>query len=446
MSGVLWVLAAALATGLPFAAGLAPSLGWRGRIGAGLLAGLLSVALVLFLFSLAGVAWAPLPLGLALAVIAAAAILFGARRAAAPPPPRRTPLSLAVDGVVLLILAGYAVVSTAAEPWEWDFWAIWGLKGRVFLEAGGIDAAWLSDPDHAFAHPDYPPLVPLLYAGAGVLGGGWNGAALGWFTVAFGVALFLVLRDVLDRWLSPPVAAALAGLTLAVPSLSRHVGLADGAVAAWGTAGLVLMAMALREGGDARPGPGRDGMIALGAILLGGAAFAKNEGVALLAAGAAAMLLTRAGRLRDVLRLWPALLIAGSWQAYRLVHRFPTDLLDGGGMSAGERIALLPGLLLEFLPHGRRIWLAAVLAALAVAGARRLREHRFLLAAAGIQLAFYVGAYLVTPWPLRWHVQFSWPRLVEHLAPSLAFVAALVLAEIVVEGVKSAMAAPSTDD
>ena len=74
---------------------------------------------------------------------------------------------------------GYALYATLAPLWEWDFWAIWGLKARVFLEAGGIDWHFLESRWNAFAHPDYPLLVPLNFDFVALINGGWSDRWLG---------------------------------------------------------------------------------------------------------------------------------------------------------------------------------------------------------------------------------------------------------------------------
>jgi len=77
-----------------------------------------------------------------------------------------------LDAATLLIAVGYTAYATIANLWEWDFWAIWGLKARVFLEHGGIDWRFLGSRWNDFAHPDYPLLVPLNFDYAALLAGG----------------------------------------------------------------------------------------------------------------------------------------------------------------------------------------------------------------------------------------------------------------------------------
>src|ERR1051326_5399770 len=63
--------------------------------------------------------------------------------------------------------------ATIARMWEWDFWAIWGLKARTFFEFGTIDWRFLQSPWNDFAHPDYPLLVPFNYVYASLTAGVW---------------------------------------------------------------------------------------------------------------------------------------------------------------------------------------------------------------------------------------------------------------------------------
>src|SRR5207253_1543493 len=65
------------------------------------------------------------------------------------------------DALTALTLVGFGFFATLAPLWEWDFWAIWGLKARVFAERGAIDWRFLESPWNLFSHTDYPLLLPL---------------------------------------------------------------------------------------------------------------------------------------------------------------------------------------------------------------------------------------------------------------------------------------------
>ena len=300
-----------------------------------------------------------------------------------------------LDLVTGVWLAAYALYATAAAPWHWDYWAIWGLKGRAFFESGGVDWTFLRAPWNDFAHPDYPLLVPLNYSFVAALGGEWNDRWLGLLMVAFAASLWLVVRQVAAREL-PPLAASAIGFAVAALASSQYVGLAEVPLIAFATAGLVLA----RDRESWVPS----------AILLGLAANTKNEGLTL---AVAAVLLRR--------RLWPALLIAAPWQLARVLTDLPSDLAAGSPLG---RIARAWPVDLLFTTLDKPLCWAAILLALPLAA----RRERFLLGVAATQLAFFLAAYAVTPNDLGWHIATSWDRLSRQLIVPASYAALVALA------------------
>lgn len=330
--------------------------------------------------------------------------------------PNATPHLL--DLLTLFTIACYALYATLAKVWEWDFWAIWGLKARTFLEIGGIDWHFLESRWNTFAHPDYPLLVPLNYDFVALLNGGWNDRWLALLGVASAVALALVARALAARETTPFFAALLTMLVAAL-GFSRYVGLAEGALIAFGGAGVLFIRAALIDDDDAS--------WRHGALMLGFAANCKNEGLALLVAVTIAVIALAPPRLR---KLIPAYILAAPWLILRAVHTLPTDLVQG---SAASR-------LLARLPHAHQIlvylaeqlakpWFwVAILAGILIAPAAARRRERFVFLVTAIQLLFYVTAYLATPNNLQWHVLSSWSRLTTHIAAPIAFAVFLMLA------------------
>lgn len=322
-----------------------------------------------------------------------------------------------LDIPTLISLAGFGFFCTGAALWEWDFWAIWGMKARVFLERGGIDWRFLESRWNAYVHPDYPLLVPFNFDFVALLGGGWDDRWLGLLSLAWAAALLLIVRDLAARE-SAPVAAALVTLTITGLAASRYPGLAEGPLIAFGAAALLFIRRAILfdEAAAWRHG----------ALLLGLAANVKNEGLALLVSIAVALLIVRA---RDVIRLWPAVALAAPWLILRAMHVLPTDIV---GNSASSRVlARLPhaGQILMFL--ARRLyepwfWIA-LLAGVIIVPAIVARE-RFVLIVTAIQLAFYIGSYFATPHEVAWHVMTSWSRLTDQIAIPITVVVFLALA------------------
>ena len=153
-------------------------------------------------------------------------------------PPRRAstlardPLALAVDACTALLVVAHGAYANLVRGDEWDFWAIWGLKARLFLEHRGIDWRFLEHPFNTFAHPDYPLLVPLHYVHVVLFEGRWNDRWLGILTTLFAASLLLIVRDLFEEELQRPVVAALATLAVASASFSM-IGLADGPMIAF---------------------------------------------------------------------------------------------------------------------------------------------------------------------------------------------------------------------
>ncbi|MDP9360460.1 MAG: hypothetical protein M3P29_03305 [Acidobacteriota bacterium] len=279
-----------------------------------------------------------------------------------------------------------------------------------------IDWAFLGRAISRDTHPDYPLLLPLTYDFIAVLRNGWNDAYLGVVHVAFAAALLFVIHgSVLDETRSR-TAAAFMTAALVPLAATPWIGMAEGPFIAYATAAL----LALRRGNTT-----------LGAILLGLAASTKNEGLTLIAAVVIALACAR--RAREVLRLWPALAIPLPWLVVRSLHRLPTDVVAGG--AAARVIAHLrdPRLLIGALfsaSLGKPLFWIALAAGIVIALRQLVTRERFVVVALLVQLVCYVGAYLVTPYDVAWHVTYSWERLVAHLTPALTYIVLAALLDV----------------
>ena len=323
-----------------------------------------------------------------------------------------------LDIATLVTLAGYALFATAAPLWEWDFWAIWGMKARQFLEAGAVNWPFLESKWNVFVHPDYPVLVPLNFSFVGLLNGGWSDRWLGILCVGWAAALVLIVRNLASRE-TTVVPAALVALTIAPLAANRYVGMAEGPLIAFGSAAVLFIRYALQSDDAAA--------WRHGALILGLAANIKNEGLALLVAVAASLLVVRP---RAIVRLWPAFVLAAPWQLLRAMHTLPTDIVEGSVFS--RVIARLPngGMILLLLLHALYepwFWVF-VLAGVVILPPVWRRRERFVLCATGIQAAFYIGSYFATPRRLQWHVATSWSRLTDQIAVPITVAVFLALA------------------
>ncbi len=391
-------------------------------IGEGLLLGVGGCAAILFVYGLAGIRWSrPLFVGTALGA-SAVAWWFARRRAASVAEetgysPRAAPFDL----FTLLGLTGYAMFSTIAPVWEFDYLGDWGLKGRLFWEIGGIDWQFLQTAFHRAIHADYPLLLPLSFDVLAVVRGGWNDQLLGLLNVVFALALLLIARRLAFEETGSTVAAAFIAAAMLPFAASPWIGLAEAPLAALGTAAILLLRV-------------DDSRVHVAAVLLGLAASAKNEGLTLIVAVAVGLVI--AGRARLVPRLWPAVAIPLPWLIVRMTHDFPTDLATGSVFSRILEHLASPGPLLEALaryPVGKPVYWIGIIFALALLRSSFVSRERFALTAIALQFAFYMGAYLSSPHDLDWHLRWSWERLVSHLTPALTYIVLLHLSRVIIE-------------
>jgi len=421
MTSVLIAIAAMFAYGIPATLMLDPR-ARGGKLAAfGFLYGSGIVFLAMLILSIANVSWT-VPLIATVAFLIACS--FRVLRITVPPGdgdlrPRQThsKAEIAVHALTALTVLSYASYATLAHLWEWDYWAIWGLKGRVFFENHGLDWRYLSSEWNTFAHNDYPQLLPFNFSFIALIGGTWDDRWLGLLNVMYAIAALLIVWAL--RRETTPLIGALATLACASTAASCYVGLAEGALIAFGAAGVLMIRAAIID----------DDPLAMrhGALLLGFAASCKNEGVAMLVAVAIAVALVAR---KWLLRLWPSIVIAAPWMVLRAFHHLPTDLAEGN--VAARVIAHLRTLHVTLLDlalslYNPVLW-CALLATIVLLPSSWRRRERFVLLVVGIQLAFYLASYLVTPHDVHWHIGTSWPRLTRHVHIPLIVVTVFGLA------------------
>ena len=387
------------------------------------LGGQLALHLLLTGLGLAGVAWR-LP-AVAAALAAAAALAW--RWLPAPADRTRLPSDLGWgEGLALgacLLFTAFALSLWIAIP---DFVYHWGLKGHRFYLAGGVDYRYLAAPWNWVVHPDYPNLLPELYAVTAMAAGRFDEPAMMLWSAFCFALLLAAVREALRRTAAGGLVtqAALAGIAMALAAYG--IGNQSAGGADW------LIALALAAALPPLLSPvDRRGAAQIG-VIAAFAAAAKVEGVAL-----AAILIGiyaarapwrrfkaepgEAWRIAATLGLPAAAVILpwlGAVWRYHLFGAYNSgplaperagrvlaamlDSLQGSWWGFGYGLALLPLLALD----------------------RRLRA---VAAALLLQLLFYLYVYLSVrfdPVPL---VAASFPRLVMHLLPAALTGAAIAL-------------------
>lgn len=447
MTPAILAIAATISVGLPLAALLFPTASRTTLFALSYLYGSGAIFLTLFALSAGGIPWSAPVVAACLLLIAGFSMFAvsrswgGARASMVQRPVEGTLWHAALfDLLTLTMLTGYGLFATLGKLSEWDFWAIWGLKARAFLEAGGIDWRFLESSLNSFSHPDYPLLLPLNFDFLALLSGGWDDRWLGFMFLAFAASLLLLVRELFLDDL-PRGYAALGTFITASAACSHSVGLAETPLIAFSGAGILLIRRGLRdqEGNSFRNG----------AILLGLAGSCKNEGLAMIASVAIAFIIVERRQLRRLAEFWPALVIPLPWLVMRAVHYLPTDLVTGSVVQ--RALARLPTLHLLLLTLANRItyggfWISLLAAWVVIAIGQAIlkrsnsvssivwRVDLFVIVAMAIQMALYVASYAVTPADVMWHIGTSWSRVSEQIAAPLIYVTVVMLGRVIKSG------------
>jgi hypothetical protein len=400
--------------------------------------GLLALHLVLLLLYGLGIRWTTasvsvsLGVSLALALAAVRARFPGVTR---PEPPgtdrgsdrRRRGGSWLRSwgwGDAVAVIVGLAVTAAAwtLRALHPDFIYHWGIKGKKLLLAGGPDFAYLSRGWNHFIHPDYPRLIPELYALTSLPAGRFAEPVLMLWSAVFFAALLIALRETLIRGgVAPGVRqGGLAFLALGLGAFVIGGRLAGGADLPLGLALAAALPVLLARAVN----PADDLTLGLAAAFT---AASKIEGV-LLAGTLVAVQLWRRFRDRELTlasiarTLGPPSLVILPWLALNLRHHlfqaansatFEPERWPRVLAALGEALAVHPWHGLSWLILGTPLLLLA----------RRTRGVAVVIL---VQLAFYLWVFFTQIGDPELLVRFSVPRLLFPLIPA-AVVAGLVL-------------------
>jgi hypothetical protein len=213
--------------------------------------------------------------------------------------------AVAVGAVALCTLAG-----KTASP---DILFHWGPKAQRFASARGIDAAYFHLPFHDYMRPDYPPLVPNLYAWATLMSGHFSWEAAIWlFPILLaltGVAAGGIMSLRLDDEARASGRAFLVATLGAIGIASTFGGIAEMPLLFFEVSGLALLLF----GGTAP-------YQLLAGLCLAGATATKVEGAVVAFAAALAFAFLSEGRGTRVSALLraglPSALILATWLAF----------------------------------------------------------------------------------------------------------------------------------
>jgi hypothetical protein len=381
------------------------------------MAGAVMFHLLLTAYDFVGVPWGRVAVVLPLVALAALG-----RRTAGTPRTARTPDW--GDGAALFAFSAFAAFATTLWIATPDFIYHWGIKGERFFLARGVDYAWLAKEWNWVTHPDYPNLLPELFAGTALLAGRFEASSqMLWSVLCF--ALILVsAREALRQTDLPekaPRPFAPAGLAIAAFALAgfglqhRMAGAADWMPALALAAALpALLRPADREG---------DWEVGIAAAF---AAASKIEGMP-LAAFLAGVQLLRRRELGAALRLGlPTAAVAGTWALQTFRHGL-YQKFNSGTFDLGRAPEVLRALV--EVAGWKESWRGLTLVLLAVPLLLLPRRTRAAGAVISLQLLFYLWTYFSSAVDTGFQVISSFPRLAMHLFPAVVVVGAVALGE-----------------
>lgn len=389
------------------------------------LAGLTALYAGMLVLEFTGLGWSgPALAGVVLVILLVFSLL--GRGASAPPVLRETWPGWG-EWIALTALAALAVCAAKSWATNPDFIFHWGIKGARFAHTGGIDEAFLAKPWGWMRHPDYPWLLPSLFALSAKLRGTFRESGMQlWSAIVFAFTL----------------ASARTGLRLA--GASRFVSQATLAVIALCCAGFGIGFLVV-GGPDwhlalaplaAWPAFLRRGTLQSDLTVGVAAAFAagsKIEGMPLAALMLALYWLPspaeRRWRALPALLL-PSALVVGPWAWLCWRHGLLSD--EHLVRPRLDYLSTIARAGWETL--GAPEWHGAALALLLLPLLFRIRKARPLAAIVSLQLSLYFLIYLSAPVKsaaeMDFYVRSNLARLAFHLMPALLAGAGMLLGRI----------------
>jgi hypothetical protein len=416
------VLALLALLGSRLAAGLAaPQDGALYRATLYFLGGAVVLHFLLTLLDFAGVPWHPLLLvflGIVLYVLGRRFLPLGPERMGG-----RSGLGWG-DGVALFVLAVFTLLALSHLTTFSDFIFHWGVKGRRFHVARGTDYAYLARRWNWVIHPDYPNLLPEIYAVTTLLTGRFDLSAMMLEASAFFALLLATAREGLRQGGAGRFTRQ-AGLATVACAVGAY---GIGGVIVGGADWLIALALAAAVPPLLRP-PDRAGDFQIG-LAAAFAAASKMEGVPL----AAFLVLVQWGR-----RAWGerrlavgAALRAGLSVAavvlpwlYRLSRHHLFQALNSGPFTPSRAPAILAATLeaLQAPPWHGLLWTMFLPPLLLIH-----RRARPFAAAATLQILFYFHNYFtsISAAEPRLFILSNFARLGFQLVPASLVVALAV--------------------
>ena len=333
-----------------------------------------------------------------------------------------------------LFVASFVSVSELNPQGGWDAFSIWNLRARFLLHS----ASWkfAVTPYPVGTHMEYPLLLSSVVARGWKYAGSFPALEPAAIALVFAVALVMLLVSALAIERGTSVGLLAGVVLLANPSLWNQAPLqyADIPLAYFFLAAMALIVLGGRSPHGAR-------WLSLAGVFGGFAASIKNEGLLLVVALAAALLVSAwsASGWRSAIReagifllgALPGLLLA-LW--FKAAFAPPDPLAGQVSAGVGQKLSDA-GRWLQitggFLKQAWELYLIplALLGATCALLRLRPRRERTLtpMIAVLVVLAGYFGIFLVTGYDLEWLFSSALDRLYLHVWPAVVLAVFLLL-------------------
>jgi hypothetical protein len=386
--------------------------------------------------------WSFAAFDLALPVLAFVAARLVSRRVAPPAPLPGFGNRWHWTGLALMLAftLGAAIVTTTVAVvlphGTWDSWAVWNFKARWLALGGSEWSAFLTHDIFLNNHPDYPLFLPLSIARVWMLVGDTPVSVPQAFGVGGATLTYAVMFAAVWKLRGPLSATVACGALMALPRIFH--------VAAMQYADVALACAYLTSAAYIAVGLQTNSVRAFGVagLAAGVAVWTKNEGTlfvgSVIACLAVSALIARPsfrtlGGRTLVLISGLAPFLAAVWGVKATT---PVNLLVSFQTAATLRdhvldstryaeIFIYTGRILGALVDPLLLTLVA-LYLLMCGRARRLQPAGTVLLLVGLNLAGYCLAFVITPYPLGWHLSTAADRMLVQIWPTLVFGVALV--------------------
>lgn len=386
----------------------------------GALTGLVAFHLLVSLLDVLGVPWSPALLLVLPALVLVLAPRFLPRPAAGARFPSRLGWG---DGLALFALAVFTLLALTGWTATPDFVFHWGTKGHRFFLARGVDYAYLAQPWNWGIHPDYPNLMPELFAAAALLAGKFEVAGTMLWTGIFFALLLAGVRETLREAGCGPTDRQAGIALVALPAAAVGTGHLMAGAADW----MIALALVAALPALLRP-PDRAGDFEVG-VAAAFAAASKIEGVPL---AGFLVLVQVARRLHAGFRLdpgaalrliLPPALVGLPWLA-RVLHHGLLQETNSGAFEISRAAEIGPALLEALATPAWHGFILAVFLPLPLLFHSRVRAAAMVVS---LQLLFDVYVYFTAPVDTRFYVLSSFARLAFQVVPAILVTAVVAL-------------------